>query len=173
MLSGVTFLVVKDVLDLWYCGYFLFLAAAKLWNQQEDEASRQRRNKKKLLESITTNNAVEIDEIDERADKVEKPEDAADIIKQYEEILRAKRKGIIVVAFYQGKIFKHSKEKEKFQQMVGKLKIHKNTIVFKINVFKLIEKYPKLMKSSVTLTFLKNYFKDIKQTCKENSREFE
>ena len=80
---------------------------------------------------------------------------------------------MIVVAFYQGKIFKHSKEKEKFQQMVGKLKIHKNTIVFKINVFKLIEKYPKLMKSSVTLTFLKNYFKDIKQTCKENSREFE
>ena len=80
---------------------------------------------------------------------------------------------MIVVAFYQGKIFKHSKEKEKFQQMVGKLKIHKNTIVFKINVFKLIEKYPKLMKSSVTLTFLKNYFKDIKQICKENSSEFE
>ena len=55
--------------------------------------------------------------------------------------------------------------------MVGKLKIHKSTIVFKINVFKLIEKHPKLMKSSVTLTFLKNYFKDIRQICEENSSE--
>ena len=78
-----------------------------------------------------------------------------------------------MVAFYQGKIFKRFKEKEKFQEMVGKLKIHMSTIVFKINVFKLIEKYPKLMKSSVTLTFLKNYLKDIKKVCEENSGEFQ
>ena len=58
-------------------------------------------------------------------------------------------------------------------QMVSKLKIHKSTIIFKINFFRLIEKYPKLMKSSVTLTFMKNYFKDIKQICEENSSEFE
>ena len=50
--------------------------------------------------------------------------------------------------------------------------VHKSTIVFKINLLKLIEKHPKLSKSSVTLTFLKNYFKDIKQICKENSSEF-
>ena len=58
-------------------------------------------------------------------------------------------------------------------EMVGKLKIHENNIVFKINFFKLIEKHSKLMKSSVTLTFLKNYFKDIKQISKENSSEIE
>ena len=56
--------------------------------------------------------------------------------------------------------------------MVGKLKIHKSFIVFKINVFKLIEKHPKLMKSSITLTFLKNYFKDIKKICDEYSSQF-
>ena len=100
---------------------------------------------------------------------VEKPEDAASIIKEYEEILCAKKKGIVVFAFHQGKNFKRFKEKEKFQEMVGKLKIHKSTI----NVFKLIEKYPKLMKSSVTLTFLKNYLKDIKKDCEENSSEFQ
>ena len=44
--------------------------------------------------------------------------------------------------------------------MVSKLKIHKSTLLSKFNVFKLIEKYPKLMNSSVTLTFLKNYFKE-------------
>ena len=76
-------------------------------------------------------------------------------------------------AFHPGKIFKRCKEKEKFQEMVGKLKIQKSTIVFKINVFKLIEKYPKLMKSSVTLTFLKNYLKEIKKDCEENSNEFQ
>ena len=57
--------------------------------------------------------------------------------------------------------------------MVSKLKIHKSTIIFKINIFKLIDKHPKLMKWSITLTFLKNYFKDIKQIYKENSSEFE
>ena len=121
---------------------------------------------------MTINNAVEIEELNERAERVEKPEDAAGIIKEYEEILRAKRKGIIVVAFYQGKIFKRFKEREKFQQMVKELKIHKSTIIFKINVFKLIEKYPKLMKPSVTLTFLKNYLKDIKKVCEENLSDF-
>ena len=64
-------------------------------------------------------NSIEIDKINKRADKVEKPEDAAGIIKEYKEILRVERKGAVVVAFYQGKIFKCFKEKEKFQQMVG------------------------------------------------------
>ena len=95
--------------------------------------------KKQLLESITINSAVEIKELDEQADKVEKLEDAVGIIEKYEEILRIKRKGIIAVAFYQGKVFKCFKEKEKFMQMLGKLNIHKNTIMFKINLFKLIE----------------------------------
>ena len=104
---------------------------------------------------------------------MEKPEEAADIIKEYEQILRIKRKGIIVVAFHQGKVFKCLKKKEKIIEIVGKLKKHKNNILFKINIFKLIQKHPKLMKSSVTLMFLKNYFKGIKQTCKENSSEFE
>ena len=77
-----------------------------------------------------------------------------------------------MVAFYHGKIFKRFKEREQFKEMVGELKIHKRTIIFKINVFKLIEKYPKLMRSSVTLTVLKNYLKDIKKVCEENLSDF-
>ena len=103
--------------------------------------------KKQLIESIIINNAIEIDNLNELAEKV------ANIIKQYEEILRTKRKGIISVAYYQGKLFKRLKEKEKFIQMVSNLKIHKSTIIFKISILKLIQKHPKLMKSSVTLTF--------------------
>ena len=74
-----------------------------------------------------------------------------------------KRKGIMSITYYQDKFFKHFKEKEKFIKMLGKLKIHRSTLTFKIIVFKLMEKYLKLLKSSVTLTFLKNYFKDIKK----------
>ena len=94
--------------------------------------------KKQLIESITINNVIGIDNLNELAEKVEKPKEAADIIKQYEEILQTKRKGIISVACYQGKLCKRFKKKGKFIQMVGKLKIHKSMLIFKINVFKLI-----------------------------------
>ena len=89
------------------------------------------------MESITIDNAVEMEDLIKLAEKVQKPEEATDIIKQYEEVLRAKKKGIISVANYQGKIVKRFK-KEKFMQMVSNLKIHKSTLIFKINVFKLI-----------------------------------
>ena len=126
-----------------------------MWGNSENSKKTKRLNKdeikKQLLKSITINNVIKIDDLNELAEKVEKPEEAADIIKQYEEILHTKRKGIIFVAYYQGKVFRRFKEKEKFIQMVGKLKFHKSTIIFKINVCKLIEKHPELMKSSVAL----------------------
>ena len=100
-----------------------------------------------LIEAITINNIVEMDDLNVLAEKVEKPEDAANIINQYEEILHTKRKRIISVACHQGKLFECFKEKEKFIQTVSKWEIHKNTIIFKINIFKLIEKHPGLMKS--------------------------
>ena len=106
-----------------------------------------------MIESILINNTIKIGDLNQLAEKVQKPEEAADIIK-LEEILRTKRKGIVSVAYYQGKLFKCFK----FIQMVSKLKAHKITIIFKINIFKLIKKNPKLMKSSVTLTFSEKLF---------------
>ena len=126
-----------------------------------------------MIDSIVYNDITETQELNEKADKVEKPEDAAAVIKQYEDILRTKKKNIISIAYHQGKVFKRFKDKEKFIKLVNEFKVHKSTIIFKINIFKLIEKYPKLMKSSIVLGFLKNYYKDIKQICKENSKEFE
>ena len=153
-----------------------FIFCFQLWKNSETNKKKKclEKNelKKQLLDWIAINNAVEIEEVNERAEKVEKREDAVHIIMEYEEILRVKKKGIIMVASYQGKIFKRFKEKEKFQEMVKKLKILKSTIIFKINVFKMIEKYLKLMKSSVTLTFLKNYLKDIKKVCEDNLSNF-
>ena len=62
-----------------------------------------------MIESITISNVVEMGNLDELAEKVQKPKEAADIIKQYEEILCTKRKVIISVVYYQGKVFKRFK----------------------------------------------------------------
>ena len=94
------------------------------------------------------------------------------MIKQYKYIIKTKKKGITSIAYYQGKVFKRFKEKEKFIKLVSQLGIPKNTIIFKINVFKLREKYPKLLRSSIGLGFFKNYHKDIKDVCKEHKEDF-
>ena len=121
---------------------------------------------------MVVNEVAESEGLKKQAEEVQKPEDAADLINQYESIILIKKKGIIDIAFYQGKVFKKFKEKERFIALISQLGIHKTTIIFKINVFKLDEKTPKLLKSSIGLGFLKNYFKDIKEICTENPQEF-
>ena len=139
VLHGIAFLFVKDVLDLWCSGYFLFLALEFFIFSFENSKKRKRLNKDEIKKQlIDINNAMEIDNLNELAEKVERPEDAANIIKQYEEILRTKRIDIIFVAYYQGKLFELFKEKEKFIQMVSQWKIDKSAIIFQINIFKLI-----------------------------------
>ena len=149
----------------------------QVWGNSENSKKTKVLNKdeikKQLIDSIIINNAIEIDNLNELAEKVQRPEDAANIIKQYEEILRTKRIGIIFVAYYQGKLFELFKEKEKFIQMVSQWKIDKSTIIFQMSIFKLIQKLSKQIKSLVTLTFLKNQLKYIKEICEENSSEFE
>ena len=109
-------------------------------------------------------------ELNEKADKAGNPEHAAAIIKQYEDI-PTKKENIITIAYHLGKVFK--KFKDKFVELVNEFKIHKGTIIFKINIVKLVDKHSIMMKSSVTIGFLKNYYKDIKQICNENPNEFE
>ena len=45
VLNGVAFLFVKNVLGLWYIGYFLFLGVERFWKRQEDEATSRRISK--------------------------------------------------------------------------------------------------------------------------------
>ena len=113
---------------------------------------------------------TEIEELDEKAGTVDNPEDAADLFKKYKEILKMKRQGIISVAYHQGKVFSGVREKEKFLRLAADFGVHKGTIIFKINLFGLLDEYSKLKKSSVTLSFMKNYFKDIKKICKASSK---
>ena len=129
--------------------------------------------KTKLLDSMTIDEIVEFDDQNKEAKEIQDPEKAADIIKRCEDIIETKNKRLINVAYYQGQVFKRFKEKEKFAKLVSELGIHKNTIIFRINVFKLCKKHPKLLKSSVGLGFFKNYHKDIKAICKEYEKDFQ
>ena len=88
-------------------------------------------------------------------------------------LIKTKKKGIINVAYHQGQVLKRFKEKENFVTLVSELGIQKTTIIFKINVFKLCKKYPKLLKSPIGLEFFKSYHKDIKAICEENEKGFQ
>ena len=111
---------------------------------------------------------VEFEDLNKEAKEIREPEKAAEVIKRYDNMIKMKKKGIISVTYHQGKVFKRFKEKEKFVKLVSELGIHKITIIFKINVFKLCEKYPKLLTSFIGLGFSKNYHKNIKAVCEEN-----
>ena len=129
--------------------------------------------KKQLLDSMIIDEVVEFEDLNKEAKEIQDPEKAAEIIKRYEDIIKTKKKGIINVAYHHGQVFKRFKEKEKFAKLVSELVIHKTTIIFKINVFKLCGKYRKLLKSSIGLGFFKNYHKNIKAICEENEKDFQ
>ena len=129
--------------------------------------------KKQLLDSMIIDEVAEFENLNKEAEEVQDPEEAAEIIKQYEDVIKTKKKGIINLAYHQGQVFKICKEKENVFKLVSELRIHKTTIIFKINIFKLCEKCRKLLNSSIGLGFLKNYHKDIKVICKENEKYFQ
>ena len=128
--------------------------------------------KKQLLEWIIINKAVESEELNREVEGVQDPEEAEMVVQKYEYIINTRKKGIISIAYYQGKVFQKFKDLEKFVKLAKRLGIHKTTIIFKINVFKLCERYPKLLKSSIGFVFFKNYNNGIKAVCKENKQEF-
>ena len=114
--------------------------------------------KKQLLDSMIIYDNLKFDDSNKEAEEIQVQEKAAEIIKRYEDIIKTKKKGII----------RNYKEKEKFAKLVSELGIHKTTIIFKINVFKLCKKYPKLLsiireKKSIIRT-LKQFAKKMKKT---------
>lgn len=51
------------------------------------------------------------------------------------------------------KVFQKLKKKEKFIKLVKPFKGHKTTMIFKTNIVRMINKYPKPMKSSMRSNF--------------------
>ena len=126
--------------------------------------------KKQLLESIVINEVVESKDLNREVEEVQNPEEAAKVIQKYENI-KTKKKGIISIADHQGKVFKKFKGKEKFITLGSRLGIHKNTIIFKINILRLCERHNVEVVYRFKVLF-KSYHKDIKAICRENEQGF-
>ena len=103
----------------------------------------------------------------------ESEEDAAEFIHKFEEIIKNKKSDIVWLAYHQGKIFQKFRSKERFvNDMVSEFKVRKSTAVFKIALSRLIDEYPNIKDSLLSLHYFKKHLKLIKEVCKENAREF-
>ena len=71
--------------------------------------------------------------------------------KGVETIIRSQKKGNLNVVFRQGKTFKPFKNSERIVEMTKELGINQSTVYFKLNRLKILKKYPKLKKSSLSL----------------------
>ena len=130
--------------------------------------------KKELEGSIANGKKNENTDIEEITNNcTESQEDVAKVIHEFEEIIKNKKSDIVWLAYYQGKIFQKFRSKERFvNDVVTKFKVSKSTIVFKIALCKLIDEYPKIKNSSLSLHYFKKHLKLIKEVCKESASVF-
>ena len=110
--------------------------------------------------------------VEDQSKKVDKPDDAAEIIKKIDEIMKTKTNSILMLAYYQGIVLDKFRENNKFMSAVTAFNISKATVNFKIGIIKFIDDYPKMRKSNISLHYLRNNFRVIKEVCKDHASEF-
>ena len=93
-------------------------------------------------------------------------EDPVKVVQEFGEIIQNKKCDIVWLVFHQGQIFKKFKDKEWFVCMVLKFGVSKSTIVFKIALSKLIDNYPKIKSSLLSLHYFNKHLKTIREICK-------
>ena len=69
--------------------------------------------KKQLLESMIIGKVVESEDLNKEAEEIREPEEAAEVIKQFKDIIKTKKKGIISITYYQGNDFLKDLKKRK------------------------------------------------------------
>ena len=65
-----------------------------------------------------------------------------------------------------------AKKVEKSEQVAEVIRQFAKQPLYEIYLIKLINKHPKIKNASVSLDYLKNYFKLIKEICEKNTDEF-
>ena len=111
--------------------------------------------------------------VEDLSRNVDSLDDAAELIGRIEHIMKRKKNNILILAYHQGIIFKKYKENNRVTSAVAGFKISRATVNFKIGIIKFINDYPKMKKSSISLHFLKNNFRLMKEVCKEHATEFQ
>ena len=114
--------------------------------------------KKEYEESIAKSGKNENVDMQDKVNGCKTNEDAVKAIQEFEQIIQNKKSNIVWLAYYQGQIFQKFREKERFVSDMGlKFHVSKPSIVFKIALKKLIENFPKIKNSLLSLhSFKKN-----------------
>ena len=99
--------------------------------------------KKYLQESIINGSTNRNIEVEDKVNIVKTREDAAKVVQEFEQGNNIKS-GIAWFTYYQAEIFQKFKEKRRFLSMASKVSVGKLTIVFKVNLLKLINKSPQI-----------------------------
>ena len=107
--------------------------------------------KKELEESIANDCRNENADLHDKLENCTTKEDAAKVIQEFGEIIKNKKSNIVWLAYYQGQIFKKFRVKERF---AGDMVLKFDVIVFKIDLKKLTDDYPKTKDSSLSPHYL-------------------
>ena len=87
-----------------------------MWKDAEDSKKTKWLSKeeinKQLLESIIINEVGESEELNKKAEEIQESEEAAELIKQYEHIIKTKKKGIIRTRIIKERFLKDLKRKK-------------------------------------------------------------
>ena len=79
---------------------------------------------------------IESKGIKELAKNVYNPDDAAELIKKMNNIIKSKKNNILLIAYRHGEIFRKFKTNNKFISAVSAFIISKTTINFKVDIAK-------------------------------------
>ena len=127
----------------------------------------------KLRDSLIINSKEEIETrgLEQLIRTTDKPNDAIELVKKLDKLTKCSKNNILVLAYQQGKVFQKFKTNNKFVSAVTEFGTSKTSINVKIDIVKFIENYPKM--SCISLLYLKNNFRVIKNVCQEHASEFQ
>ena len=83
-------------------------------------------------------------ELNLRSINIRNCEDAIPVVKEFDKIIRCKKKGIFNLGYKQGVLFWKFKDSDKFREILKDIGMSKSSMHFKLKPVKVLEKYPKL-----------------------------
>ena len=135
-------------------------------------------NKDQVLEKlrdspINSKEEIETKGLEQAIKNTSDSNDAIELIKKIERLIKCSKNNILILAYQQGKVFQKFKVNSKSVGTATKFGVNKTTINFKIDIVNFIEKYPRMKNSCISLFYLKNNFRVIKNVCQEHASEFQ
>ena len=121
---------------------------------------------------INSNEEIETKGLEQLIKTTDNPNDVIELVKKLDKLTKHTKTNILVLAYQQEKVFQKFRVNNKFLSAVTEFGISKTNINFKIDIVNFIENYPRMKKSFISLFYLKNNFRIIKNVCQEHASEF-